>query len=666
MAFPNWIFPSMQHYLTTMKTLIQYILLPTLLLVTVSATAQSDSTLLQEEVLDLFINRLEGVSDDEIVASEELIEELQEQESNGKPNLNALSYETAVKLFHFTDYQYYQLQLYIENHGQLVSVYELAAIEGFTTNDMERILPMATAVPLSEKRAFFKDFFTKSRTTFFTRYGQILERQAGYDTSRSSHYDGSPGHACFRLNFETQSRLFIKIAGEKDAGECFFRGKQKYGFDLYSGSLSVKQMGIVSCAALGDYRLNFGQGLLLGSSLLSGKGGGVNGIRRFSSGIRPVALTNESDAMRGGAITLGNALYSGTLFAGRQLGTLQNSTGANFSYRHRHFTIGAQIVGYSNTDTSSQASRWRTTFHPTACNVSIDYHAIIRKLLVAGEVALNEQARMALLQSFIFNVTPTSHFAIVFRHYDKDYSAPLGKAFGAGSTNAGETGIYLVNSTIIGQRSNIELYYDCYRLTWLTYRTDAPVTGMDAGLTFHYDFSRRSTLHLNYYWKSKPENDPASSWIKGLREHKRHRFRLQLVNTPFERLKFKTEISWICNRYPTMREQHSGFLIYQDAAFNFRKPDLAIHLRIAYFDTDRYDERLYAYEDDVYYAFTIGSYYYKGIRGYLVLRYRCPWVSIWLRLSQTYYIDRNSISSGLTLIEKPHKTELKLQFQFSI
>jgi len=632
--------------------------------ITPVASAQIDS-LRQDDVLDLFLNQLEENAVEEEVATEELLEELQEYAEPVKVNLNALPYNIAAKRFHLSDFQYYQLQLYIEQFGQLVSIYELAAIEGFSQEEITRLAPFVTAVPLPGKRDFFKDFFSKSRTSFFARYGQILEKQAGYDTSRSSHYDGSPGHACFRLNFETQNRLFFKFAGEKDAGECFFRGKQRQGFDLYSGSLSVKRMGIVSGAVVGDYRLNLGQGLVLGSSLLSGKGGGVAAIRRFSTGIRAVALTNESDALRGGAVTLGNARYSGTLFAGRQLGTLQNSAGADFGYRHRNFTLGARVVAHSTTDTGSTKTVWQSSFHPTALNAAIDYHAIIRRVIAAGEIAVNEHARIALLQSFIFNFTPTSRFAVVLRHYDKYYSAPLGSAFGSTANNAGETGIYLVNSTILGHRCTFDLYGDYYRLTWLSYRTDAPVSCIDAGAALHLELSRSSSIHLRYYWKSKPENDPGSMKVKQLREHDRHRIRLQWTNTPLASLKLKTEVSWLCNRYPMRQEHYSGLLLYQDAAWSFPKPDLAVHLRIAYFDTDRYDERLYAYEDDLYYAFTIGSYYYKGVRGYVLLRYKYQWISIWLRLSQTYYTDRNSISSGHTYIDKPHKTELKIQVMFS-
>ncbi len=109
------------------------------------------------------------------------------------------------------------------------------------------------------------------------------------------------------------------------------------------------------------------------------------------------------------------------------------------------------------------------------------------------------------------------------------------------------------------------------------------------------------------------------------------------------------------------REHYTGLLLYQDIGITFNKPDIALHARVAYFDTDRYDERLYAYENDVYYAFSIGSYYYKGVRGYFVVRYKYKWLSIWLRLAHTYYIDRQIISSGLTQIDKPHKTEVKVQ-----
>ena len=146
-----------------------------------------------------------------------------------------------------------------------------------------------------------------------------------------------------------------------------------------------------------------------------------------------------------------------------------------------------------------------------------------------------------------------------------------------------------------------------------------------------------------------------------LREQCRHKLRLQWSCEPFHFLKTKTEVSMVLNKGPDPKRWNKGILMYQDLAFNFRRPQLSIHLRVAYFDTDTYDERLYAYENDVYYAFTVGSYYYQGIRGYLMLRYKIQNFSVWFRVSRTHYLDRHDISSGLTYIDKPHKTEVKVQ-----
>ena len=101
--------------------------------------------------------------------------------------------------------------------------------------------------------------------------------------------------------------------------------------------------------------------------------------------------------------------------------------------------------------------------------------------------------------------------------------------------------------------------------------------------------------------------------------------------------------------------------MYQDLVLALKRPQLSLYLRVAYFDTDSYDERLYAYENDVYYAFTVGSYYYQGLRAYLMLRYKIQNLSIWLRVSRTHYLNKETISSGLTEIDKPHKTEVKVQ-----
>ncbi|MBR4646795.1 MAG: hypothetical protein IKO75_06780 [Bacteroidales bacterium] len=623
--------------------------------------SQQDSTRILESSVESWMLQMDDLENEENV-SEETLELMDELQKDLRPNLNDLSYEVAITRLQLSDYQYYQLQLYIENYGQLYSIYELAAIDGFTDDDMRRLFDMVVILPPPKLRPSFRQLMKSSKSVLWLRFGQVVERQMGYDTSRANHYDGSPAHLQFRYDFSVRQNFGFRIAGEKDAGDAFFRGDQKYGFDHYSGSLYVKNIKWLKCAVVGDYRLNFGQGLVLGSSMMTGKGGGVSAIRRFSEGIRPVATTNESEFFRGAAFTLGNANWSGSGFAGAVTETNRTAIGGALSYRRARFSVGGQFVCFGEfADSATNKEKWQSLIQPRQWNASVSYQALAGKALFFGEVALNEKGKPALLQAALFPVTPVLQVAALTRYYAMGYQSPMGSGFRAASGDGGEFGFYLTGHLILSRKVEADLFCDYYRLKWLTYRTDAPVQGTDAGLLLTCRLTRKSTLCLRYQWRTKPKNENEDLYMHRLAEQCRHRLRVQWTNAPWPFLNTKTEISMVFNKGSDQERWNKGILMYQDLAFNFRKPQLSINLRVAYFDTDSYEERLYAYENDLYYAFTIGSYYYQGVRAYLMLRYKIQNFSVWFRVSRTHYLDRHDISSGLTYIDKPHKTEVRVQ-----
>jgi hypothetical protein len=288
------------------------------------------------------------------------------------------------------------------------------------------------------------------------------------------------------------------------------------------------------------------------------------------------------------------------------------------------------------------------------------YQALAGKALLFGEAAFNEKGKPALLQAALFPVTPVFQVAALTRYYATGYQSPMGSGFRTASGDGGEFGVYLTGHLILSRKVEADLFCDYYRLKWLTYRTDAPVQGTDAGLLLTCRLTRKSTLSLRYQWRTKPKNESEDLYMHRLVEQCRHRLRVQWTNAPWPFLNTKTEVSMVFNKGPNQRSWDKGILMYQDLAFNFRKPQLSLHLRVAYFDTDSYEERLYAYENDLYYAFTIGSYYYQGVRAYLMLRYKIQNFSVWFRVLRTHYLDRHNISSGLTYIDKPHKTEVRV------
>lgn len=623
---------------------------------------QQDSIIpLPENVIEDWELQLENGDELENV-SEDLLERLDVMQTNRKPNLNELSYEVAVNQLLLSDYQYYQLQLYIENYGPLCSLYELAAIDGFAQEDIPKMAARAVVEPPPEQHPTFRQLLKTGKSMFLLRYGQVLERQAGYDTTRANHYNGSPAHLQFRYDYAILNHFGFRIAGEKDPGEAFFHGDQKQGFDHYSGSVYAKNIGWLKCAVLGDYRLNVGQGLVLGSSMMSGKGGGVSATRRFSEGLRPVATTNEGEYFRGGAIALGNTNWEGSAFAGRITENNLTAFGGVLSYRRARFRVGGQIVCYGEfTDSANLGERWQSLFHPTRLNASLSYQTMVGRTLLFGEMAVNQDGKPALLQAAIVPVAPIFQMAALVRFFANGYQSPMGCGFRTTSGDCGEFGTYLTGHLILCKNVEADLYFDYYRTRWLSYRTDAPVQGMDAGMALTCRLTRKSTLYARYVWRYKPRNESEDPYLHRLTEQHRHRLRLQWIYTATPWLKTKTEVSMVLNKSPDEKKWHKGILMYQDLIFDFKKPQISLYLRAAYFDTDRYDERLYAYENDVYYAFTIGSYYYQGMKAYLMLRYKFRKFSLWFRVARTHYLNKDSISSGLNHIDRPFKTEVKVQ-----
>jgi len=624
--------------------------------------AQQDSIVRLDPTIDNWENQLEESEAMEDL-TEDLLERLEEFRDKGRPNLNDLNYETAINQLKLTDYQYYQLQLYIETSGPLYSIYEIPSIDGFSDEEMRRLADRTVILPPPKPRPTFRELMRSCKNVLWVRYGQVVERQAGYDTSRANHYDGSPAHLQLRYDFSVRQQFGFRIAGEKDAGEQFFRGEQRHGFDHYSGSVFVKNLKWLKYAVLGDYRLNFGQGLVLGSSMLSVKGGGVATLRRFNEGIRAVATTNEGEIFRGGAFTVGNTHWSGSGFAGAVTETNLTAFGGALFHRQTRFTIGGQIICFGqHSDTATAREKWRSLGQPEQWNASVSYHALAGKTLLFGEIAFNERGRPAVLQAALIPVAPVFQMAALVRYYATGYQSPMGSGFRTSSGDCGEFGTYLTGHLILGRNVEADLYCDYYRLRWLSYLTDAPVSGMDAGVSLTCQLPGRNMLYARYQWRTKPKNESDDSYMRRLKEQSRHRLRLQWACKPLSWLDTKTEVSLVINKGSNIEKRwYKGILMYQDLTFSLRKPQLSVYLRVAYFDTDRYDERLYAYENDVYYAFTVGSYYYQGIKGCLLLRYKIRNFSIWFRVARTHYLNKTDISSGLAYIDKPHKTEVKVQ-----
>jgi hypothetical protein len=101
--------------------------------------------------------------------------------------------------------------------------------------------------------------------------------------------------------------------------------------------------------------------------------------------------------------------------------------------------------------------------------------------------------------------------------------------------------------------------------------------------------------------------------------------------------------------------------MFVDIFYQPRFIRVSANLRLQYFETDGYDSRLYAYENDVLYYYSIPVFFDKGYRYYMNINYTfSKKFSCWFKWSQTIYQDKTSIGTGLDEIQGSHKSEFRV------
>ena len=124
----------------------------------------------------------------------------------------------------------------------------------------------------------------------------------------------------------------------------------------------------------------------------------------------------------------------------------------------------------------------------------------------------------------------------------------------------------------------------------------------------------------------------------------------------------------LCNKaeYAHYRSENTknsqGYFLCQDVAYKPTCRPYSFTFRYALFDTRDYDSRLYVYENDVLYSFSIPALYGKGMRVYLLGKLKLfNALTLYARIGCTVYRDRDEIGSGAAHIEGNHKTDVKVE-----
>jgi len=625
-------------------------------------------------------------------------------------NLNQANREDLQKLLLLSDIQINNLINYIENYGELLSIYELQMVNSFEEHTISKILPFFSINQIKKSEKInFKDIFKNGKKNLLIYYSSILEEQKGYSSiseeellkNPNQRYLGSPFRLYTKFKYNYKNYIQFGITADKDAGEEFFKGSQEKGFDFYSAHISIKNDTWLKLLVIGDFQAQFGQGLTLWSGLSFSKSYDVFSIKKFPQGIKPYSSTNEYGFLRGVGTTLRYKMLDFSLIISSKkidanIGEIDTNTSKiNYvtsfqeSGYHRTYSelsdknaISENILGGNILLNNKQLQIGLTAYQGkysspiiknselynkfefignSNTNWGANFNYLLLPFSLFGEMSFSQNMKKAYLIGIQTNIDNRMLISLLYRNYDKEFQNIKSAAFGENTKNSNENGIYIGSEIYLARKWTLSTYCDFFEFPWLSYQNNSPSVGSEYLVKVDFNYSRKLNFYFSFREKNKTKNNSASYVIKQPESTRKRNLRFNVSLNPLDDLWLNSRLEW-CIFEKEKFYDNDGFLIYQDFSYKFQKYPVKVSARYAIFDTDSYDERIYAYENDVLYSFSIPSYYYKGSRICLLVKLDLNKnTDLWFRFSQTYYINQNLISSGLDEIKGNTKSEIKMQ-----
>ena len=588
--------------------------------------------------------------------------------------------------------------------GNLVNIYELQAVPGWDLHTLRKIRPFITVNNEPGLMETIGSRIFQGENSILIRASQTLEKSRGYllDSSTAKNfYPGSPQKLFLRYRHTYKNLLQYGFAGEKDGGEQFFKGKQKSGFDFYSAHFFLRNAGLIKSLALGDFTVNMGQGLTQWMSLAFKKGPDVLSTKRQASVLRPYNSAGEIFFHRGAGITIGRNRWQATLFGSYRkldanfvtdtllttddyISSLQTSGfhrtqsetddknvqrqiafGGNFSYNINRLHTGINAIQYKFKFPLQRANDPYNIYALSGKsfgNYSADYSYTYRNMHFFGEAAITDKKYPAFVNGLLISTAANVDMSFFYRNISPGYQSLYTSAFTESTYPTNEKGFFSGISIHPFSAWKIDAYTDVYSFPWLKYRVNAPSTGKDYFIQLTYTPNKQVEIYTRFKNEAKAINyNPLSATLSPVLVQPRQNFRAQVSYklNPVFTIRSRAELLWYDKKGEAAEQ---GFLMYGDVLYKPALKPYSGNIRLQYFETDGYNSRLYAYENDVLYYFSIPLFYGKGYRYYLNLNYDVgKKLSFWLKWAQYIYKDQSTVGSGLDLINGNKKTEVRAQ-----
>lgn len=578
---------------------------------------------LQAQSLDDIIADIYAqLSETEDVDYEDLLSELMDQASN-PINLNSAVYEDLARLRFLSDSQIDAILLYVHKHP-MAEMYELQLLPGFRDYEIRNLSYFVRVEPVEKQdKLYFREVFHYAKHEITLRA----------DARNMENYTTDPFYAQLRYRFNYKNRVQFGLNLKRPTGAPF--REMEYGTYL-----QLNNIGHLKTFVAGNFQGQFGMGLVLGQPFHMGKSvyllstaNGTEGVRKFSS------ASSSFDYLHGAAATFRLGMVDVTaLYSLRQ----ENDTlwhhlvGANATLTHNRFRLGFTALENIWAPDSAQA----------CFGLNARFNA--GRMDFSGEIAASQASEWGFAGSFTACFTPVDGLGIMalYRYYSTEYRNRYAYGFSETSKISDENGFYVGFDVNLLRQWRFMLYADGFRFAGTKFGIPYPSSGYDILTRVSYFTSPEISMNWKLRARSKAQKDTYGLCYQLLYESGGWRLKTQLDanlvvrDTTVYSVADNPRLTW-------------GASIIQDVQYTFPSVPLTLQFRIQAFDILNWDNRVYAYENDVLYAFSVPATYGRGGRAYLNLRWKVlDQLSIYCRLSETLTASPSSSSSAQNLLSR--------------
>lgn len=546
-------------------------------------------------------------------------------------NLNNTSDEELSQLYCLSPQQIDDILLYAHKHP-FESLYELRMIPSLEEYEIRDLLPFVrVGASTPEQNLYAREVFSHASH----------EITARVDARNIEGFEGSdPVYTQGRYRFDYQRKIIFGAQLRRPVG-----GKAE---DLQWGAyLQLRDIAPhLHTVVGGNFQASFGQGLVMAPVFHSGKSMYVTSIGQQREALRYYGSVDGA-GLHGAGTTLRwewgkqtrldvSALYS---FNHYNDTVWRHVVGANLTLRHKRLEVqlsGIETIYSDSVHPYRNAKYNRHYFRGrNQAVLSASFRYNYGWFDVFGEVATSQKSEVINSKWGVGVIAgsrfyPTSGVSLIalYRYYSPWFDNQLGYSFSETSRINDENGGYLGFEVTRLKSWKFTGYGDAFYFSGYKYGlgNDTSTVGYDAMLEAQYI---RPDWRISLRARARKKGASTYS-VRAIFDWQRDGWSLR-TTADFNHSPFTN------NQSPLPY----GLSLAQDVAYSFASVPLSLRVRAQAFDAREWANRIYLYEHDVLYAYSIPATYGLGGRFYLCLRWQIiPQLVLYFRASETVYAPK--------------------------